>query len=161
MDANLCRDHLKNVLVEENGLLAKLETLLDQEHAHIVANDVDALDRTGRTRQACMGDLVRLEGERQSLCRMSGRAANREGLEQLLRWCDPAGTLIDHWKECAERATRCRQLNDRNGLIVAARIKRVEGMLNIISGNTQAPVTYGRQGAYAASAPGRMIRGEA
>jgi hypothetical protein len=46
-------------------------------------------------------------------------------------------------------------------MVVAARMKRVEGMLNVITGRSQAPVTYGPQGAYKPAPVGRMVRGEA
>jgi flagellar biosynthesis/type III secretory pathway chaperone len=161
MDASLCRDHLERLLNEENGLLAKLESLLDQEHGFITVNDVDSLEQAGTTRQSCMGELIRLEDERRSLCRMSGKTADLRGLEELLRWCDPKGSLQGRWSECSQRATRCKQLNDRNGMIVTARLKRVEGMLNIITGRSQTPTTYGRQGTYSAPAVGRMVRREA
>jgi flagellar biosynthesis/type III secretory pathway chaperone len=161
MDANLCREQLQRMLGDENALLAKLETLLDEEHGSITGEDIDALEQAGQTRQSCMSDLVRLEDERRSLCRMLGRKPDVSGLEDLLKWCDPRGSLQAQWKECAERATRCRSLNDRNGIIVTARLKRVQGLLNIVTGRTQAPTTYGRQGAYASAPVGRMIRGEA
>lgn len=161
MDASLCRDHLERLLAEENGLLAQLETLLDLEHSVLNNNDVDALEQAGQVRQTCMGSLVRVEDERRSLCRMSGKTADQRGLEELLKWCDTKGSLQAHWAECATRATRCRDRNDRNGMIVTARLKRVEGMLNIITGRTQTPATYGRQGAYAPTTTGRMVRSEA
>jgi flagellar biosynthesis protein FlgN len=161
MDASLSRDHLERLIVEENGLLARLETLLDHEYGFLKKNDVDALEKAGNTRQACMGDLVRVEDERRSLCRMSGKTADLHGLEELLKWCDPKGSLQVLWAECGTRATRCRELNDRNGTLVAARLKRVGGMLDILTGRSHAPATYGRQGMYAPTAVGRMIRSEA
>jgi flagellar biosynthesis protein FlgN len=161
MDATLCRDNLDRLLAEENSLLDKLETLLDREYGYIAKNEVDALEEAGQVRQSCMGDLVRVEEERRSLCRMSGKTPDLRGLDELLKWCDPQGSLQSSWKECATRATRCRQLNDRNGMIVAARLKRVEGLLNIVTGGSQSPGTYGPQGAYTATATGRMVRSEA
>ena len=161
MDPSLCREQLQRMLVVEIGLLAKLETLLDEEHGFIAADDIDALEQAGQSRQSCMIELVRLEDDRRSLCRMSGKKPDLSGLEELLAWCDPKGSLRAQWQECAERATRCRSLNDRNGIIVTARLKRVTGLLNIVTGRSQAPTTYGRQGAYATAPVGRMIRGEA
>jgi flagellar biosynthesis/type III secretory pathway chaperone len=161
MDASLSRDHLERLIVEENGLLAQLEILLDREYGLIKNNDVDALEKAGNVRQSCMGDLIRVEEERRSLCRMSGKSADLHGLEELLKWCDPKGTLQSRWTECGTRATRCRELNDRNGIIVAARLKRVGGMLDILTGRSQAPATYSPQGMYAPAAVGRMVRSEA
>jgi flagellar biosynthesis protein FlgN len=161
MDATLCKDHLHRLITEENRLLSELETLLDNEFGFLNNSDIDALENAGQQRQTCMGALVRIEDERRSLCSMSGKPTDLSGLEQLLKWCDPKGSLQAGWSECASRATRCRQLNDRNGMVVAARMKRVEGMLNVITGKSQAPTTYGKQGAYAPMSTGRMVRSEA
>jgi flagellar biosynthesis/type III secretory pathway chaperone len=161
MDATLCKDHLQRLISDENRLLGDLESLLDQELEYLNNSDVDALEHVGQTRQTCMGALVRVEDERRSLCSMSGKTTDLRGLEQLLKWCDPKGSLQSRWAECAARAMRCRELNDRNGLAVAARMKRVEGMLNVITGRSQSPTTYGPQGAYASTNVGRMVRSEA
>jgi flagella synthesis protein FlgN len=155
VDPGVCREHLEKLLAEETAALAQLETLLDREHELLIANDVDGLGRAGEARQACVGTLVRAEDERRSLCRMMNVPADPQGLERLLAWCDPAGTLRRRWAECSERAARCRQLNDRNGALVAARLKRVEGMLDVLTGRAQ-PKVYGRQGAF--EAPGRNPR---
>jgi flagellar biosynthesis protein FlgN len=160
VDINLCRESIERLLVEECGLLAQLETLLDTEHRHLIGNDIDAFEQAGAARQTCMGKLVRIEDERRSLCRMSGKSVDRAGLQQLLAWCDPKNTLQRRWLEINDRATRCRERNDRNGIVVAARLRRVEGMLNVITGRDQAPATYGPQ-RYAAAPVGRMIRSEA
>ena len=41
---------------------------------------------------------------------------------------------------------RCRDLNVKNGTLVAARMKQVEGMLNALTGKANQPVTYGPKG---------------
>jgi flagellar biosynthesis protein FlgN len=161
LDADLCREHLGRLMGEETRLLSELETLLDSEYGYLTDNDIDGLERAGTARQACMGELLRIEDERRSLCRMSGKSADVQGLEQLLKWCDPQGMLRGHWGKCAEHATRCRERNDRNGMVVAARLKRVEGMLNIITGRGQQPATYGPKNAYATGNVGRMVSSEA
>ena len=161
MDASLCKDSIERLLGEECGLLAKLEALLDTEHQFLNGNDIDALEQAGAARHACTGALVRIEDERRSLCRMSGKSSDRRGLEELLKWCDPNNTLKPRWMECTERATRCRDRNDRNGIVVAVRLKRVEGMLSVITGRDKAPATYGPQRGYAQAQVGRMIRSEA
>lgn len=151
MDQNVCREHLEKLISEESTALARLEALLDQEHAVLLSNDIEELDRTGEARQACIGELVRIEDERRSLCRMLSVPADPQGLERLLTWSDPAHHLKRRWASCAERATRCRELNDRNGALVTARLKRVEGMLDVITGRSNQPKVYGKQGAFQAT----------
>ena len=161
MDPTVYREHLERLLTDEAGILSRLESILEREHGVIVAQDIDALERTGAERQKCVGELMRIEDERRGLCRMLGKSSDAAGLEQIIKWCDPKTTLRPHLDECAARATRCRDANDRNGMLVATRLKRVEGMLNVITGKTAQTVTYGKQNAYAAAATGRMIQREA
>lgn len=148
MDQNVCREHLEKLISEESNALTRLEALLDQEHAVLLSNDVEELDRTGEARQACIGELVRIEDERRSLCRMLNVPADAPGIERLLTWCDPSSQLKRRWASFAERAARCRDLNDRNGALVAARLRRVEGMLDVITGRTHQPKVYGKQGGF-------------
>jgi flagellar biosynthesis/type III secretory pathway chaperone len=161
MDASLCYEHLDRLLGEEADALQHLESLLDREHDVILGNDPDALERTGVERQHYMGTLVRIEEERRSLCRMLGKPTDVKGLEQLIQWCDPSRSLLARLDDCASRAGRCRQANDRNGMLVASRLKHVEGMLNAITGRSQQPISYGQKNAYANTPTGRMVQSQA
>ena len=148
MNPSVCRETLDKLFAEEAGALARLEEILDREHEFLVANDVDEFERTGEARQACVANLVRIEDERRSLCRMMNVSADPLGLEKLIAWCDPARSLKKRVDACTERAGRCRSLNDRNGALVNARLKNVEGLLGVITGRANQPKTYGRQGTY-------------
>lgn len=162
MDPAACRDQLAVLLREESAVLERLEALLESEHTVLVDNDIEALARTAEARQSCIGALVRLEDERRSLCRMHGEAPDLGGLERVLAWCDPARTLQQRWAECASRATRCRELNDRNGALVTARMRRVESLLGVLTGRSnREPAVYGREGAHSAAQPGRVLSAEA
>lgn len=157
MDPTVCREHLDKLLIEEAAALAHLETLLDREHELLVANDVEELDRAGDARQVCVGELVRIEDERRTLCRMMNVAADLAGLERLLSWCDPSGSLKQRWADCAERAGKCRAANERNGALVTARMKKVEGMLDVLTGRSNEPKVYGNKGAYESSPRSRVL----
>jgi flagellar biosynthesis protein FlgN len=158
VDPGVCREHLTNLLREESALLGQLEELLARESRVLETSDVQALETTTRARQERMGALARLEEQRRSLCSLHGFSADRAGLEALLAWCDPEGGLLSRLRECAERAVRCRDLNDRNAIVVAARLKRVEGMLDALTGRPTRSDTYGPKGyAGSNSRPGRVL----
>ena len=161
MDAALTRDHLARLLAEENSALNEFEALLEREHTALRTRDIDALEALADARQASVTSLVKLEDERRSVCSMLGYDSDLQGLAKLIGWCDPRRSLKQPYEECATRARRCRDLNDRNGLLVGAQMKRVEGLLGAITG-AAAPRAYGPRGAnaYAASA-GRVISAEA
>ena len=161
MDPNACREAIVALLAQEISSLDMLASLLEREHGFLVANDVVALEAAMAERQTCVGTLVRVEDERRSLCRMHGQSADLSGLERLLAWCDPSGSLKSRWGECAARGARCRELNDRNGALVNARLKRVETLLGAITGRPPEGQTYGPAGAYGTRSAGRVITAEA
>ncbi len=158
MDPAVCREHLSTLLREESALLEELEALLAREARILQAPDIQALETTTRTRQERMGALVRLEEQRRSLCEMHGFGEDPAGLEALMAWCDPRGSLVETLRGCAVLAMRCRDLNDRNGIVVSARLKRVQGMLSALTGRQIQQETYGPKGyATVAIHPGRSL----
>jgi flagellar biosynthesis/type III secretory pathway chaperone len=162
LEAGACRETLASLLSQEISALTELAGLLEREHGLLVANDVETLESVMEERQVCVGKLLRAEEERRSLCRMHGRGVDAAGIQQLMSWCDPSGTLQSRWAECASGATRCRELNDKNGALVAARMKRVETLLGALTGKAQeAAPTYGPKGAYAPVRSGRVLATEA
>jgi len=128
LDRDVCREHLAEVLAEEAALLGELRTLLEREYEVLGTKDAIAVEKTVLARQERVGALARVEEHRRSLCSLHGYSADYAGLEGLIVWCDPQGTLVSRLRECAKRATDCRDLNERNGTLVAAKLKRVEGL---------------------------------
>ena len=161
MEVNACREALASILSTEVTELAQLATLLDREHELLVANDIETLEAVMAQRQVAVGSLLSAEEERRNLCRMHGRGVDAAGVLQLMGWCDPRGTLKSRWEECARGATRCRELNDRNGTLVMARMKRVETLLTALTGQSREAPTYGPKGAYAPARSGRVLATEA
>lgn len=134
MDAATCRSQLERLLADETALLAGLEQQLQNEHALLTNNDVDALELAADARQRSVVALLRVDDERRQLCRLLGRASDAQGLMDLLRWCDSGGSLAGAHAACAQAAQRCREQNDRNGMLVTARLTRVSGMLDALAG---------------------------
>jgi flagellar biosynthesis/type III secretory pathway chaperone len=145
-EIEVCREHLGSLLTEEVDALRELEDVLVREHDVLGARNVAAIERTALVRAQMMGDLARTEEQRRCLCTMHGYTADWIGLESLMSWCDPEGTLLSRLRECARRAMRCRDLNVKNGVLVAARMQQVEGMLNALTARANQPVTYGPKG---------------
>ena len=162
VDAQLTRDHLARLLAEENSALDEFESLLDREHVALGKRDIDALEALADSRQASISRMLKLEDERRSLCSMLGYDTDLAGLARLIAWCDPQRTLVPAFDECSTRARKCRDLNDRNGLLVGAQIKRVEGLLGAITGTPAAPQGYGprRASAYGRGT-GQVLSAEA
>jgi flagella synthesis protein FlgN len=157
LDRDVCREHLAEVLVEEAGLLDELRSLLEREYEVLGTKDAVAVERAVLARQERVGALARVEEQRRTLCSMYGYSADHAGLEGLMVWCDPQGTLVSRLRECAKRAADCRDLNERNGTLVAAKLKRVEGLLGALTGRSSSADTYSSNGSTAPTRPGRVL----
>jgi flagellar biosynthesis/type III secretory pathway chaperone len=157
LDRDVCREHLAEVLAEEASLLVELRSLLEREYEVMGTKDAIAVERTVLLRQERMGALARVEEQRRSLCSMHGYSADHAGLERLMVWCDPQGTLVSLLRQCAKYATDCRDLNDRNGSLVSVKLKRVEGLLGALTGRGSSADTYSSTGSTAPTRPGRVL----
>ena len=157
LDRDVCREHLAEVLAEEASLLVELRALLEREYEVMGTKDAIAVEKTLLARQERMGALARVEEQRRSLCSMHGYSADHSGLERLMVWCDPQGTLVSLLRQCAKYATDCRDLNDRNGSLVSAKLKRVEGLLGALTGRGSSADTYSSTGSTAPTRPGRVL----
>jgi flagella synthesis protein FlgN len=161
MDQTRCREKLGDLIAEESRGLGDLSALLEREHTYLESNDVVSLEGATRERQRCVARIFRVDEERRALCTALGYPLDLKGLEDLIRWCDPEGRLAAGWAECSAAASRCRQLNDRNGALVAARLKHVQARLGTLIESRRETVTYGPKGAYGTCSAGRVLTTEA
>jgi flagellar biosynthesis/type III secretory pathway chaperone len=102
-----------------------------------------------------------LQSERQNLLRLHGFSCDNVGLASLIKVCDPERALPARWAECADLARRCRDLNDHNGALVASRMRRIQGMLEVLTGKRSEKTTYGRQAHQGFGTRGRVLATEA
>jgi flagellar biosynthesis/type III secretory pathway chaperone len=161
MEPTKCREHLGRLISDESRALTELATLLELEHGYLEANDVVSLEGATRERQRCVARIFRVDEERRRLCSDLGYTLDLPGLEKMLRWCDPKGTLASGWAECSAAAAKARQFNDRNGALVGARLKHVQARLGTLIESRREAVTYGPRGAYAQASSGRVVAIEA
>jgi flagellar biosynthesis/type III secretory pathway chaperone len=161
MDPAECRERMSKLIAEESAGLAQLGDLLEHEHGLLAAGDVASLGAAINERERCVGRIARIDEERRAICRALNLPLDAKGLETLLRWCDPQGTLSSRWGECAAAATRCRVLNDRNGALVSTQLQHVRARLGALLQSTRETLTYRRNGAYSQGTIGRVVTAEA
>jgi flagellar biosynthesis/type III secretory pathway chaperone len=157
MDPAQSREKMGKLISEESAGLAQLIQLLEHEHGLLLAGDAVALGAAINERQRCVGRIARVDDERRAMCRARNLTLDAKGLESLLRWCDPAGTLAARWAECAAAAARCRMLNDRNGALVGTQPSHVRARLGTLIQSSRETLTYRRNGAYGQGTVGRML----
>ena len=161
MDPAQCRERMSKLIAEESSGLAQLGDLLEHEHGLLAVGDVANLSVAINERQRCVGRIARIDEERRAICRALNLSLDAKGLEDLLRWCDPNGTLASRWAECAAAATRCRVLNDRNGALVSTQLQHVRARLGTLLQSARDTLTYHRNGAYSQASVGRVLAAEA
>ena len=140
------RRHLDRILGDEARLLAELEQVLRRESDVVRGDDATAIENIGGSRQHCVDSLGRLDAERTTTCRMLSFGEGRTGFEKLLAWCDSDRKLRARWQHNLEVAGRCKDLNDRNGAVVALKLGQVQQLLATLRGGSVEPA-YGKQGA--------------
>jgi flagellar biosynthesis protein FlgN len=146
MDRQTCRDQMGRIIQEETAALGDLAVLLEREYTHLKDNDVESLSSVMRERHQCVTRILKVDDERRGLCRSLGKPHDLKGLEALLKWCDPQGTLAEAWAGCTTLAIRCRGLNDRNGALAGARLQNVQARLSTLIDGRRETVTYGPRG---------------
>ena len=124
LDPTHCREQLAALMAGQNAQLAALESLLTQEYELLQSRNAEGLEAAGTARQQCIGHILRIEDERRELCRATGRGDDPAGLHSLLAWCDPTGLLVPAMQEYRDRTQRCRERNDRNGILVNGRLQQ-------------------------------------
>ncbi len=163
VDHTAAHSELSRLLDEEQRLLVELERLLGAEREALqTSSSPEQLERACEVRQECMGSLLRLQEGRSKWLLQLGYSADAAGLLQLIRACDPLGAFPPRWAACAALAKRCRELNQQNGALVASRMRRVQGVLDILMGQTaDTAQTYSRSLQDPARAAGRVLSLEA
>jgi flagellar biosynthesis protein FlgN len=146
MDAATCRTQMARLIDEETTALGELAILLEREYTHLQASDAQSLTEAMRERHQCVARILKVDDERRALCRSLGRPHDLKGLEALLQWCDPQGSLAGAWAACMAAAIRCRGMNDRNGALAGARLQNVQARLGVLIDGRRETVTYGPHG---------------
>jgi flagellar biosynthesis/type III secretory pathway chaperone len=161
MDQQTCRSQFAVLIEEETNALGELAALLEREYAHMKDNDVESLGEAMRLRHQCVARILKADDQRRAICRALGRPHDLKGLEALLKWCDPQGTLLPAWQACTAAAARCRGLNDRNGALAGARLQNVQARLGALVDGRRESVTYGPRGTCSVAATGHGLIREA
>ncbi len=156
-----CREHIGKLIAEECAGLVQLGGLLEHEHALLVAGDLVNLTAAINERQRCVGRVARVDEERRAICSALNFPLDTPGLEALLRWCDPNGSLSSRWAECSAAAARCRALNDRNAALVSTQLQHVRARLGTLLHTRRETLTYRRNGAYSQGGVGQVLATEA
>jgi len=137
-----------------NALLHALES----EKGTLTGFDLAALEHSTAEKERLVADFDRVDAERQRIVARLGFGPTRADMVDLIRAAeDPAyredsrqaGPVATRWRRLVSIAERCRDANERNGLIVSMQTRRVTKTLNVLRTGRPDDLTYGRSGASA------------
>jgi flagellar biosynthesis/type III secretory pathway chaperone len=135
-----------------------LVSALESERVALTGFDLAALEETTRAKQALAAEFELLDGERRRTLARYGYGPGRTDMAALIRAVeDPGyredarrlGPLGNRWRRLVTLIERCRDDNQRNGMIVSLQTQRVTKTLNVLRTGRPDELTYGR-----ARAPG-------
>jgi flagellar biosynthesis/type III secretory pathway chaperone len=134
-----------------NALLHALES----EKGTLTGFDLAALEHSTSEKERLVAEFDRVDAERQRIVARLGFGPTRADMVELIRAAeDPAyredsrqaGPLATRWRRLVSIAERCRDANERNGLIVSMHSRRVTKTLNVLRTGRPDELTYGPAG---------------
>ncbi len=75
---------------------------------------------------------------------------------KLLQWFDDSGELRQRWQGNLQQARRCKEINERNDILVNAQLHHVQQLLTAMRGGAQAPVYSAQASRVAPFASGEL-----
>jgi flagellar biosynthesis/type III secretory pathway chaperone len=154
---------LDRQIVVGNALLHALES----EKGTLTGFDLAALEHSTAEKERLVADFDRADSERQHLLARLGFGPTRADMVELIRAVeDPAyredsrqaGPVATRWRRLVSIAERCRDANERNGLIVSMHSRRVTKTLNVLRTGRPDELTYGPTGSAVAGCPRALGR---
>jgi flagella synthesis protein FlgN len=108
----------------------QLEAVLEAEREALAGADATALDSIGERKQQLMQQLEQLDVERLQLIQNAPLASSVEPV----------------WQQVVRTLQSCRDLNQRNGLLVGQRLGQVRRALAVLTGRNGDTGVYGPSG---------------
>ncbi|WP_298290842.1 flagella synthesis protein FlgN [Thiomonas sp.] len=121
--------------------LQALDRLLATEHDCLLHAAAERLDALAAEKTALFAELDAIERQRQAAFAQDALAAQ-----------------APLWPQVRQLARQVATANQRNGAMIQALLRHVEGGLHILRGTSEADTLYGAQGQRTAAAPRRLVR---
>lgn len=125
------------LIQQELGELRTLENLLVQEHAAIVANDLNGLSGLLEQKLDTSQQLSRTEQAIHTALSALGLSLDNDGMKSYLAQLPPSEkskNTLSSWQQVCDLANACREKNVVNGRIIDANKQAAEELLRILKG---------------------------
>lgn len=140
------QDTLAGLLAEELSEASRLQDILQREFTALGGDDPEQIGAISKEKLAQMQRLAQQLSKRDSFLKEIGLPNGTEGTDRLLRGLPPDGKLAKQWAELRKSGEQLKKQNEINGNIVTVSQRQVRQALDVLSGKTGSPQTYGREG---------------
>jgi flagellar biosynthesis/type III secretory pathway chaperone len=135
------KDRLTLQLEEEQEVLTHLLTILHDETEVLAESSADRLLPIIEAKHQAVSFLEQTGRSRSELLAAHGHTPIE--LPDILDACDESGNLKSRFEDNLEMATRCRQVNLDNGIIINKRESVAAKSLRVLTGNSEVLYTSG------------------
>jgi len=139
---------------------------LDAERAALTGFDVAALESATAEKERLAAEFDRLDADRRRMLERFGYGPGSGDMASLIRAVeDPTysddsrrtGAVGSRWRRLVTLIHRCRNDNQRNGMIVGLQTRRVAQTLNVLRTGRPDQLTYGRSSHQGLAAAARAL----
>ena len=137
---------LANNLDEEQKAARQLLQLLKEEQAHLVKVNIEQLGRMTEEKAAMATHMSALAMRRYTTLAEAGFDASEAGMRAWIDQADAPAVVAEKWSVLLGIATRAKEENRVNGLLLGQHMTRTQSSLNVLQANTQGGSFYGPNG---------------
>lgn len=143
------RQTFTRTLIAERDAFARFLAVLKAESASLIKGDVEELVRIASVKTEHVEELNLLTQRRQRLLAESGFPADRVGMSEWLVVHASRDTeqLSSLWRSLLSDAAEARAMNEKNGVLIASRLRFNQAALAALQGAMRQAPLYGPDGA--------------
>ena len=142
---------------EELLLIQQLNDVLEQEQAHLLADDIESLQLNTQTKSQLVSKLTMANQQR--LHALTGYDLPKQETSMSI-WLEKFADvrLKSLWQQLLDNTNKAKELNQTNGLLLNRLSARTQNALTVLHGQSPASASlYGRDGQNATSTASRTI----
>jgi flagella synthesis protein FlgN len=140
------KNRLAALLAAELSETSRLQEILQREFKILGGNDPEQIGAISKEKLAQMQRTAHQLTERDDFLKELGLPIGKEGTDLLLQGLPRENGLVARWGKLQDLGKQLKTQNEINGNIVAVSQRQARQALDILSGKTGTPQTYGREG---------------
>jgi flagellar biosynthesis/type III secretory pathway chaperone len=133
MDKITCHNQFKHLLDQELGYIRELLDILTQER-DALSQDSVKIEAISTHKAEIITRLEQAGNLRTALLQDVGYAADKQGMDTCIQWCDNNNVLQSRWQDLLNLTTQCRDNNHVNGMIIESSRRSIHQALSILYG---------------------------